>query len=122
MFSMSCSRKQNVLLNRHGGEERFEGWWGPANSSLGARINAIILFQECELKMLELLDVQQKALRGFSSFLIRLKTGGSGEFQAGGWRRSIPGQDKAATKPQSSSAAQSTVTGSALFGPQGAGR
>ena len=40
------------------------------------------------------------------------KFGGSGEFQAGGWRRSIPVQDKAATKPQSSSAAQSSVTGS----------
>ena len=40
------------------------------------------------------------------------KFGGSGEFQAGGWRRSIPVQDKAVSKPQSSSAAQSSVTGS----------
>ena len=55
------------MLNRHGGEERFEGWWGPANSSLGARINAIILFQECALKMLELLGVQQEALKDLSS-------------------------------------------------------
>ena len=56
-----------MLLTRHGGEERFEGWWGPANSSLGARINAIILFQECELKMLELLGVQQEALKDLFS-------------------------------------------------------
>ena len=50
------------------------------------------------------------------------KFGESGEFQAGGWRRSIPVQDIAATKPQSSSAAESTVTGSALFGLHRAGR
>ena len=34
-----CVANQTMVV-----EERFEGWWGPANSSLGARINAIILF------------------------------------------------------------------------------
>ena len=40
-----------MLLNRQlAVEERLEGWWGRANSSLGAGTIAIVLFQDCELK------------------------------------------------------------------------
>ena len=123
LFSMSCSRKQNVLLNRQlAVEERLEGWWGRANSSLGTGTIAIVLLQDGELENAETCWAHsRKHWRTLPSFS-NSKFGGNGEFQAGGWRRSIPVQDKAATKPQSSSAAQSTVTGSALFGPEGAGR
>ena len=59
-------------------EERLAGGWGGgwrsrASSLSGAGTIAIVLFQDCELKMLELLGAQQKASKDFSSFL-KLKT------------------------------------------------
>ena len=78
-FPMSRSRKQNVLLTRQlAVEERLAGWWvggwrSRASSLSGAGTIAIVLFQDCELKMLELLGAQQKAPKDFSSFL-KLKT------------------------------------------------
>ena len=55
-------------------EERLAGGWGGggrsrASSLSGAGTIAIVLFQDCELKMLELLGAQQKASKDPSSFL-----------------------------------------------------
>ena len=62
---MSCSRKQNVLLNRQlAVEERLEGWWGRANSSLGAGTIAIVLFQDCELKNAETAGRTAESIEG----------------------------------------------------------
>ena len=71
-FPMSRSRKQNVLLTRQLAVEERLGR-SRASSLSGAGTIAIVLFQDCELKMLELLGAQQKASKDFSSFL-KLKT------------------------------------------------
>ena len=45
-------------------EERLEGWWGRANSSLGAGTIAIVLFQDCELKNAETAGRTAESIEG----------------------------------------------------------
>ena len=81
-FQCHVAGNRMFLLTRQlAVEERLAGGWGGgwrsrASSLSGAGTIAIVLFQDCELKMLELLGAQQKASKDFSSFL-KLKTGGS---------------------------------------------